>query len=213
MRSLNLIANLLGALREGDYSIRGLTRQERQLDGDGHARGQRPRIHAAAPAHRSRRVHGAADARDGGDRRRGVRVRSDTDSCCSSTRPASSCSASRARSWSGMPASALGFDEYLDRRVAPADRSRVRRPARPLRSPARGVLSRRPAASPRRHGRPEPGAARRRAGGVAAHRARAVARDQQLADADQVDRALAAAHRRSRAGVSSGRTKCSRGCR
>ena len=87
------------------------------------------------------------------------------------------------------------------RRSAPPGRSRVRRPARPLRSAPRRVLPRRPAAPSRRPCRPQPGAARTGAGGLAAHRARAVARDQQLAHADQVDRPLAAAHRRSRAGV------------
>ncbi len=121
-----------------------------------------------------------------------------TRSCCSSTRPPSSCIGKPGEEIVGQPASALGFDEYLSgepRRLI--DRSFGGRRGRYEVRRATFYRDGRPHHLVV-HGRLEPGAARGRAGGVAAHRARAVARDQQLAHADQVHRALAAAHRRPR---------------
>ena len=77
VRSLNLIANLLGALREGDYSIRGAQRAGAAARWRWScARSTISAIDLAAPAHGGGRINGAAHARHGGDRRRGVRVRS-----------------------------------------------------------------------------------------------------------------------------------------
>ena len=88
----------------------------------------------------------------------------------------------------------------LDGRHAAAARPAVRPRERPPRAAALDLPPRRQAASAARLRRSQPRAARGGAAGLAAHRPRAVARDQQLADADQVDRAQHQADDLARAG-------------
>ena len=75
LRPLQTIANLLAALREGDYSIRARGASPADGLGPRAARGEHAERHAALAAARRARGDGAAPARDRGDRRRRLRVR------------------------------------------------------------------------------------------------------------------------------------------
>ena len=74
-RVLYLAANLLGALHEGDYSIRGDRREAGKRRRPGDEGDQLARRHAAAAAIGGGGIDGAAHERDGRDRRRGLRLR------------------------------------------------------------------------------------------------------------------------------------------
>ena len=162
VRSLNLDRQPARRAARGRLLDSRPERAERQLDGDGDARGQRPRVHAAAPADRSGRVDGAPHARHGGDRRRGLRVRSGQPAAARQQGRRSSWSASRATSWSGSrprrsgstsssPASRAGWSIARSAAGAAATKSGARVFYRDGR-PHHLVVAR----------RPEPGAARSR---------------------------------------------------
>ena len=161
---------------------------QRRRSGD--AGDQRARRHAAAAAHRGGRIDRAPAERDGRDRRRGVRLRHGRASWCwSNPGRRAADRAAGAACCSDASAQRAAAGRLPHRRHAAADRAAVRAGERPPRAAPLDVPPRRQAAPAARLRRPEPRAARRRAAGLAAHRPRAVARDQQLADADQVDRA------------------------
>mgnify|MGYP003694804651 CR=1 FL=1 len=179
-----------GLLHPRDRRQAGQRRRSRD-EGD-----QLARQHAAAAALRSGRVDGPADERDG---------RRSTSRSSRSTWTRSWCwpiprrerllnkpavlghrhRAARSRWGARRPSCAWRLP---DRRHAAPDRRGVR-PGDPAGAASIDVLPRRQAAPAPRLRRPEPRAARAAAAGVAGDRPRAVARDQQLADADQVDRA------------------------
>ena len=199
-RVLFLAGNLLGALREGDYSIRGTGAQAGQRRRSRDERDQLARRHAAAPAHRSGRIDRAAASVMGAI---DVAVFAfDMDEQLVLVNPAGERLLGQAR---GAPARARRASELRLANCLDGDTPRlidraVRPRERPPRAAALDVPPRRQAASAARLRRPEPRAARTGAAGLAAHRPRAVARDQQLADADQVDRAQHQADDLARAG-------------
>ena len=122
VRSLNLIANLLGALREGDYSIRGLSARSgssmsmvmREVNDLGSTL-QRQRTEAvestALLTHVMEEIGVAVFAFD------------PTNQLLLVNKAGEELIGKSSDELIGWPASALGFDEYLDRRAATADRS------------------------------------------------------------------------------------------
>ncbi len=187
VRPLQTISNLLAALREADYSIRA--RGSGTEDALGLALLEVNALSETLRGQRLRRAGGdcAPETGDRGDRCGGVRLR---------RRPAAPPGQSR---WRAIARPALGAaDRPPFRRARPQRLARWREPADvrcdvpgrrgTLGSAERDVPAGRPASPAPRHLRSQPGAARRGAIGVAANRAGARPRDQQLPRADQVHR-------------------------
>ena len=190
VRPLQTLSNMLAALREGDFSIRargadrddalGLALLESNLLGET-LRAQRLGAMEATALLRTvmAEIDVAIFAFDDGERA----------AARESRRRAAARAAGRAAA--RADGRAVGLADCLERRVAAHDRRDVSRRRRPVGGAARRVPAGRPAAHAARARRREQDAARGGAAGVAAARARAEPRDQQLARADQVDRRAA----------------------
>ena len=193
MRPLQTLSNLLAALREGDYSVRGARRDEHDALGLAMTRSTRSATRCArSGSARSRRPRSCARVMEEIDV--AVFAFDDDATLRLVNRAGERLLGQPVERLLGRDAAALG----LERAICATTR-RARSSAFPGRHAARWEVAAtrvppgRPAAPAARADRRQPRAARGGAPGLAAPGARARPRDQQLARADQVDRARACA--------------------
>ena len=120
VRPLQTLSNMLAALREGDYSIRARGADRDDALGLGVPRVESPRRNAAHAATRRDGSDGAAAYGDGGDRRRGVRVRRRRPAAARESRRRATAGASR-RATARPNGGAGGTRRWLAGRVAADD--------------------------------------------------------------------------------------------
>ena len=186
---LRTLANLLEAMREGDYSIRGPRRARQRCARRSHAAGQCHGRHAARPATRRAGGDDAAAQGDGGDRRRGLRLRSRPHPAPGQSRGRTAAEPARPSKLLNHSADELGLAEFLEGEDT-ADRWQRSFPGGAGRWGI-GRSSFREGGLPHQAAgghRPDAAVARGGTAGLAAAGARARPRAEQFAGADQVDR-------------------------
>ena len=146
VRPLQTLANLLAALREGDFSIRARGARHGDALGAVAGRGQRAGRDPARAAAGGARGHRAPAQGDGRDRRGRLRLRRRTAACGWSTGPASGCSGEPPSGCSAAPRRRSGWRSACEGEAPRIARAALPGRPRPLGAPPQRLPPGRPAA-------------------------------------------------------------------